>query len=48
MINFNDVTRKNKQDHNPHWPQTPDHPFRILVVGGCVSTGMSIPILKSV
>ena len=26
MINFDDV--------NPNWPQIPDHPYRILVIGG--------------
>ena len=31
MITFDDVVRKNIKEHNLHWPQIPDHPYRILV-----------------
>ena len=34
MINFNDYTNKNKTDNNPKWPYIPDHPNRILIIGG--------------
>ena len=34
MINFNDYTNENKTEHNSKWPYTPDHPYRILIVGG--------------
>ena len=34
MINFNDVTKENRHEHNPHWQQIPDHPYRILLFGG--------------
>ena len=27
MINFDDVIK----EHNPNWPQSPDHPYRILI-----------------
>ena len=33
MINF-DVTKENKKNHNTNWPQIPDHPYRILIIGG--------------
>ena len=33
MINFDDVTRENIKKHDPNWPQIPDHPYRILIVG---------------
>ena len=33
MINF-DVTNENKTEHNPKWPYIPDHPYRILIIGG--------------
>ena len=33
MINF-DVTKENIEEHNPHWPQIPDYPCRILIIGG--------------
>ena len=32
MINFDDYTNENKIEHN--WPYIPDHPYRILIVGG--------------
>ena len=34
MINFEDVTKEHIKEHNPNWPQTPDHPCRILIIGG--------------
>ena len=33
MINLDNITNKNKT-HNEKWPYTPDHPFRILIIGG--------------
>ena len=34
MINFDDYTNENKTKHNPYWPYIPDHPYRILIIGG--------------
>ena len=34
MINFDDYTNENKIEHNPKWPYIPDHPYRILIIGG--------------
>ena len=34
MINFDDVTKGNMKEHNPNWPQIPDHSCRILIIGG--------------
>ena len=34
MIDFDGVTNKNIKEHNPNWPQIPDHLFRVLVFGG--------------
>ena len=34
MINFDDVTKKDTKEHNPNWLQIPDHPYRILIIGG--------------
>ena len=34
MINFDDVTKEDIKEHNPIWPQIPDHPYRILITGG--------------
>ena len=33
MINFVDVTKESIKEHNPDWPQTTDHPYRILIIG---------------
>ena len=37
MINFNLVTKENIKEHNPNWPQTLDHPYSILIIGGSES-----------
>ena len=34
MINIDDYTNENKIKHNSRWPYIPDHPYRILIVGG--------------
>ena len=34
MINFDDVVKEKIKEHNPNWPQIPDHPYRILIIGG--------------
>ena len=33
MTNFYDVANENTKENNPNWPQIPDHPYRILIVG---------------
>ena len=34
MINFNDYVNEHRTEHNKDWPFTPDHPYRILIIGG--------------
>ena len=34
MVNFDDYANKNKTEHNLKWPYIPDHPYRILIIGG--------------
>ena len=34
MINFDEHTNEDKIMHNPNWPYIPDHPYRILIIGG--------------
>ena len=34
MINFDDYVNENKAIHNKNWPYIPDHPCRILIIGG--------------
>ena len=33
MINFDDVIKEETKEHNPNWPQTPDHPYRVIITG---------------
>ena len=35
MINSDDVTKENIKEHNLNWAQIPDHPYKILIIGGC-------------
>ena len=34
MIKFDDYVNENKNEHNENWPNIPDHPYRILIIGG--------------
>ena len=45
MINFDDYTNENKRKHNPNWPYIPDHPYRILIIGGS-GTGKTNALLN--
>ena len=45
MINFDEYTNVNKKEHNPNWPYIPDHPYRILIIGGSGS-GKTNPLLN--
>ena len=34
MINLDSITNENKKEHNEKWLFIPDHPYRILIIGG--------------
>ena len=34
MFNFDYITKKDIQEHNPNWPEIPNHPYRTVIVGG--------------
>ena len=34
MISFDDYANENKTEHNLKWSYIPDHPYKILVIGG--------------
>ena len=34
MINLDDYVNENKFKHNKNWPYIPDHPYKILIIGG--------------
>ena len=34
MFNFDHITKEDMEEHNPYWPEIPDHLYRMLIVGG--------------
>ena len=34
LISFDNVVKENIKEHNLNWPQFPDHPYKILIIGG--------------
>ena len=34
MFNLDDITNENNENHNKNWPYIPDHPYRMLIIGG--------------
>ena len=34
MIKCDDVIKEELKEHNRNWPEIPDHPNRILIIGG--------------
>ena len=40
MINYDDVTKENINNHNLNWLQIPDYPYTILIIGGSGSGKM--------
>ena len=41
MINLDKIVNNNNEEHNEKWPYTPDHPHRILMIGGSRSVKTS-------
>ena len=42
MINFDSYVHENKTEHNKNWPYIPDHPCRILIIGGSGSPQINL------
>ena len=34
MINLDIIVNDKNEKHNEEWPYIPDHPYRILIIGG--------------
>ena len=34
MINLDSITNENNKKHSEKWPYIPDHPYKILIIGG--------------
>ena len=49
IINFNDYVNENRTEHNKNWPYIPDHPYRILIIGGSGSgkTILSLNLMEN-
>ena len=45
MITFDHVTEENINEHNQNLSQTPDHPYRILIIG-CSGLGKTNALLN--
>ena len=45
MINLDEYTNENRIKHNLNYPYIPDHPYRILIIGGSGS-GKTIVLLN--
>ena len=45
MINLDSIINENNEEHNEKWPHIPDHPYRILIIGGSGS-GKTNTLLK--
>ena len=45
MINLDSITNENNKKHNEKWPYIPDHPYRILIIGGS-GTGKTNTLLN--
>ena len=48
MINLNNIINENNEEHNEKWPYVPDHPYRILIIGGSGSgkTNILLNLIK--
>ena len=48
MINLDSITNESNKEHNKKWPFIPDHPYRILIIGGSGSrkTNALINLIK--
>ena len=48
MIKFDDITKENIKEHNPYWPQIPDHRYRILIIenSGSVKTNLLFNLIS--
>ena len=48
MITFDDYVSGNKTKCNKNWPYTPNHPYRILIIGdsGSGKTNVLLNLIK--
>ena len=46
MINLDSITIENNKKHNEKWLYIPDHPYRILVIGGSGKTNTLLNLIN--
>ena len=48
MVNFDYITTEYIKEHNPNWPDIPDHPYKILIMGGsgCGKTNVLLNLIN--
>ena len=48
MFNLEDITNENNVKHNLKWSYIPDHPYRMLIIGGSgsVKTNVLLNLIK--
>ena len=48
MFNLEDITNENNEDYNKKRPYIPDHPYIMLIIGGCGSgkTNVLLNLIK--
>ena len=34
MFNLDHIANENNKEHHEKWPHIPDHPYRMLIIGG--------------
>ena len=44
-FNLDDITYKNREDHNKNWPYIPHHPYRLLIMGIVMDQGKQMHYL---
>ena len=45
MINLDSITNENNKKYSEKWPYTPDHQYRILIIGGSGSGKTSLLLI---
>ena len=48
MINIDNIVSENNKEHNEKWSHIPDHPYKILIIGGSGSgkTNVLLNLIK--
>ena len=42
MINLDSITNENNKKHNEKWSYIPDHPYKIIIIGGSGSVKTNV------